>query len=609
LSTWKFDTTGPGFESHRPLLKSLTYEHVVRDSAVDREHIRRVAYGIKRLAESRGHVAYQVDVPVPRQHIHAPQMNSFLFAQGAFGFLTLLLSGLLVVNLISAMLVGQIREIGIMKAVGASGRQIGAMYLLLALALGLLACAIAIPVAATIGRAYAQFTADLLNFRVGGVPIPRSAFLIQLIVGALLPVVAAAVPVLRGVRVTVNAALRDVGIADRDSVAATGRRFAYATGVSRALLLAFRNAFRRRQRALLTALTLAVGGAMYVGALTLRIAVGASVDRLFAPWRYDVMVRINRPIAAVSLEHALSRVPGVARAVAWGSARGGVANADGTIGTAFPIRAVPATTRMVSTRTAVGRWFRPGEDDAIVVNTRLVADDSSVALGRVVRLIVDGKRGSWRVVGVAEVSQQPLAFVSPKALARQTHSTLVNEAVVVAATKADALALAQRMHPALGDLGMDVATTEIVDATRSAVEDHLVMVAGFLGVMSQLIIVIGGLGLGATMSIGVLERTREIGVLRAIGARQTSILGLIQVEGLAIALVSWVVSLPLSVPMSYTLARVFGGIMLPTTPVYWPGLSGLARWMAVVVVVSVTSCLWPAWRAMRVSVRQALAYE
>jgi putative ABC transport system permease protein len=263
----------------------------------------------------------------------------------------------------------------------------------------------------------------------------------------------------------------------------------------------------------------------------------------------------------------------------------------------------------VSTRTVSGRWFRPDEDDAIVVNTRLVADDSSVAPGRVVPLLIDGKRRSVHVVGVAEIGLQPLAFMSRNALASQTRDTLVDEAVVTATMQGHALALAQRVQPALGDLAIDVTTTEIVDATRSAVEDHLVMVAAFLGVMSQLIIVIGGLGLAASMSIGVLERTREIGVLRAIGARELSILGLIQVEGLAIAVVSWIVSLPLSVPMSYILARVFGGIMLPTTPVYWPGLGGLARWMAVVVVVSFVSCMWPAWRAMRVSVRQALAYE
>ena len=74
------------------------------------------------------------------------------------------------------------------------------------------------------------------------------------------------------------------------------------------------------------------------------------------------------------------------------------------------------------------------------------------------------------------------------------------------------------------------------------------MVAGFLGNMSLLMLVVGGLGLASTMSLGVLERTREIGVLRAIGARHGSILAMVQIEGLVIALLSWALAIPLSLP-------------------------------------------------------------
>ena len=65
---------------------------------------------------------------------------------------------------------------------------------------------------------------------------------------------------------------------------------------------------------------------------------------------------------------------------------------------------------------------------------------------------------------------------------------------------------------------------------------HLLMVADFLGVMAWVMIAVGGLGLASTMSLAVLERTREIGVMRAIGARHGAIHLIIQVEGLVIAL-------------------------------------------------------------------------
>ena len=144
---------------------------------------------------------------------------------------------------------------------------------------------------------------------------------------------------------------------------------------------------------------------------------------------------------------------------------------------------------------------------------------------------------------------------------------------------------------------------------RAVIEDHLLMVAGFLGIMAKLIIIVGGLGLASTMSLGVLERTREIGVMRAIGAGHRSILGMVQIEGLVMALLSWLAAIPLSIPMSIILARAFGRIMLPVPVNLQPDISGIVRWLVVVVSVSAVACLWPAGRAIRIPTARALAYE
>ena len=107
----------------------------------------------------------------------------------------------------------------------------------------------------------------------------------------------------------------------------------------------------------------------------------------------------------------------------------------------------------------------------------------------------------------------------------------------------------------------------------------------------------------------MLERTREIGVLRAIGAANRSIFSMVQVEGLVIAVLSWVVAIPLSVPMSVILARAFGKVMIPVPVKYVPEVSGVVTWLAIVVGVSIVACAWPAARAMRVTAAKALAYE
>ncbi|HEV8409601.1 MAG TPA: FtsX-like permease family protein, partial [Gemmatimonadaceae bacterium] len=139
--------------------------------------------------------------------------------------------------------------------------------------------------------------------------------------------------------------------------------------------------------------------------------------------------------------------------------------------------------------------------------------------------------------------------------------------------------------------------------------DHLLMVAGFLLLMAQLTVVVGGLGLASTMSLSVLERTREIGVLRAIGASHSSILWMVQIEGLVISLLSWALAIPLSVPMSLLLGRAFGKVMFPVPPAYLPEASGVAIWFGVVLGVSLLACAWPARRATGITTAAALAYE
>ena len=227
------------------------------------------------------------------------------------------------------------------------------------------------------------------------------------------------------------------------------------------------------------------------------------------------------------------------------------------------------------------------------------------------RLTIGGKAADWTIVGVAESGPQPLAYA-----VRETIAGLVSNGRVVGASVAvtlkggaSQLELVQRLRADLDARGLSVQTSQLLSEGRAALEDHMLMVAGFLGIMSQLMIVVGGLGLASTMSLAVLERTREIGVLRAIGARHHNILAMVLVEGLVIGLSSWVIAIPASLPMSIVLGKAFGRVMLPVPVTFVPEPAGVAQWLAVVLVVSVTASAFPAWRALRVPTKAALAYE
>jgi putative ABC transport system permease protein len=585
-------------------------QFTVTDPVPSRESVRQLAWRVKALAEAEGRRVGRIDVPVPGQHIHAAQIESLTLVQGAFGVLTLMVCGCLIVNLISAMLAGQRRELGVMKAIGASERQLAAQILVLAAGLGVLAVAVALPVAAWLGRLYGSFQGELLNFPVDRYAIPAWAAMVQAAIGIGLPVLAAAWPVAKACRQPVADALRETGLPASTS-GNRARRWLQGVRLARPQLLSLHNAFRQRLRFWLSLLALAVAGAVFVGAGNLRVAVKHSVDLLFDAQRYDMTLRVTVPRPARDLVAAAAAVPGVAVAEAWGRASAGLADDDGTVGNAFDLLAVPVHSRVLAPMLRNGRWLLDDEHDSVVIGSALLKDNPGLRLGQRMPLLIEGRPVSLRIVGVVDSGPEALAFTSQSEPVAWRGGELASILLIQASDRSDAgqLELIHRLRASLENQGVAVGASHLLSDSRQGIEDHLQMVVSFLGMMGWVMIVVGGMGLASTMSVGVLERQREIGVLRAIGASGRAILGMVQLEGLVMALLGWLLSLPLSVPVSVLLGEAFGRVMFAIPTSLTPEPSGALRWLALVTAVSVLACAWPARQAMRMPVVKALQYE
>jgi putative ABC transport system permease protein len=228
----------------QPFLDPLNI--VVKTRTLDQQHIRRVAADIRRLAESRGHIVRRVDLPTPGEHPHAHVMGILLLAMSSFGFCILALSGVLVVNLMTALLASQFRQIAVMKAIGATRRQIAFIYLGETLLLGTTAILVGVPIGIVGGRQLSRLMAALLNFDIASFATPAWVYLLGIAGGMLVPLLATALPVWNASRVPVRLALADFGI----SQDAFGTSILDATlerigGPARPLLLALRNNLRR----------------------------------------------------------------------------------------------------------------------------------------------------------------------------------------------------------------------------------------------------------------------------------------------------------------------------------------------------------------------------
>jgi len=582
-------------------------------NAFDEAHVRRVAEETKQRLERLGYPVRRMEVPTPGEHPHAAIMGMLLLALAGFGLLALGLSGVLVVNLVTAMLASQIRQIGVMKAIGGSRAQIASIYLGQALGLGALALLIAIPVGIWGGRVLSRALGVFLNFDITSYAVPAWVYGLEAAVGLLAPLSAAAYPVVRGSAVPVREALSDFGVGQGQfGAGAFDRALARIGGASRPLLLAIRNSFRRRTRLLLTLATLTVGGVFFMSALNVRSSLVRTLDLLFASKKFDLALSLPGRVEALSLERALRTTPGVASFEGWITTE---AEGQGSGGppVRFSVVAVPVPTRILALTMVEGRDLQPGDVNAIVVNGALAAKGIGSRVGDDVTLRIDSTDATWRVVGKAREAFSPaMGYVSRRFFDQGgDHAGSSNSARLVLERKdlAGIAAVRAALDARLGREGLSVLGSSAKSDGRYSFDQHVLMIYVFLIAVSAMFLGVGGLGLVTTMSLNVLERRREMGVMRALGATPGAVCRIMAAEGVVIGLMSWaasgIVAWPVSLIMGHWVAKGMftNGLDFAFEPI------GLWIWLGACVGLGALASALPAWRASRRAVREAISYE
>jgi putative ABC transport system permease protein len=149
-------------------------------------------------------------------------------------------------------------------------------------------------------------------------------------------------------------------------------------------------------------------------------------------------------------------------------------------------------------------------------------------------------------------------------------------------------------------------TTTQLKETNAAQLDILIVL---LLAMVVLIAIVGGLGLAITMSLNVMERTREIGILRSLGAQNGVVRRFVIVEGLMIGLISWALSIPCSIPLAIWLGNSLGISLLARPLDYIFSMPAVLIWLGLMIFISIMASMIPAQSAARLTIRDALVYE
>ena len=521
--------------------------------------------------------------------------------------LALLSALVLISNTMTTLVAEQTGEIGIMRAVGARRRQVAAVYVRTALLLGALGVLTGVALGIVVSNVLARYFGSMFWAVDVGFGVDTTVLAVSVLVGLLVPPLAALPAIRRGLRVDLREALESTGsaVGGQDAGDRALRRVRF---LPRPIQIGLRGVGRRRRRSLATTLIIALA----VGNLLAILGVASAATRSSrAAWGEHLEdVRIwtgGRDLFDERAAHTIRTTPGVARA------QPALVRAVELSGEEAFVWGVPREP-LIRYRMAEGRWFSAAEDQSrerVAVIERKLAQRTGTEVGDRVTLTTPDGAAQMRIVGIATNRQEggtvlfvPLTTLrsvigEPTGVSSYWIKTTSTDHEVVDRTTS-------RLEDRLDALGYEMAGEITYIEERDEIAANRT-ITNTIAVLGFLIVAMSMVGLANAITMSILERTREIGILRCVGARARDVRRIFATEGLTLAFAGWLVGIPVGYALDRFLVRLLWEIAEVDIPVVFPPWN-IAFALVGTVALALLIMLLPIRRAVRFRPGDALRY-
>ena len=527
-----------------------------------------------------------------------------------FGVITLvaLLSALVLIsNTMTTLVSEQTGEIGIMRAVGARRRQIALVYVKTALLLGVLGTLAGVALGIVLSNVLAGFFGSTFFAIDVGFGVEATVLVVSVAVGVLGPALAALPAIRRGVRVDLREALESTGsaVGGQDAGDRALRRVRF---LPRAMQIGLRGVGRRKRRSLATVLivALAVGNLLAI----LGIAASATKASRTAWGEHLEDLRIWTSGSTAFDDRAARTIrstPGVAQAQP-----ALVNDVELSREEAF-VWGVPHEP-LIRLEVTEGRWFSAGEEQArerVAVIERNLAERTGTEVGERVTLSTAGGAARFRIVGIASNRQEDgtVLFV-PLTTLRSVVGEPTGVSTYWIKTTSPEHALVDRTTTRLEDrlnaLGYEIGGEITYVEERNEIASNRTLTTS-IAVLGLLIVAISMVGLANAITMSIIERTREIGILRCVGARARDVRRIFATEGVALVLAGWLLGIPIGYALERFLVWLVKEVVEVDLPFVFPPWN-IAFALAGTVALALLIMLLPIRRAVRFRPGDALRY-
>jgi putative ABC transport system permease protein len=543
-----------------------------------------------------------LEIRDPDTYTGQRELETLLRLMTVLSGLGVLISTFLVTNTLAAIVAEEVREIGILKALGTPRSQILRVYLWTGLVYGLVGTPLGLAVGYGGGWQILRYLGYLLNVDVGAFRPDWVATVLGCVVGLGVTVPASLFPAWRGTRVTVRQALQGYGIR-----AELGEGSLTRLPLPPLWAFPLRNLARRPGRSATTLLVTAVAVTALLAARITQSSLDFSVQALFGVYASDAWIWFDEPVGA-DFTGELRSVDGIEAAEGW------VISQCILRGEQVRLWGLPAETTLYRHDIVAGRWYAPGTGDEAVLSLDL-AERQGWRVGDLAEIEVGGHVRHFRLVGIVRdeaifgLGDAPIGKVFlPLPIAQQMEG--------------------QRGWVDFFAVGLDRHDRPGVDTIMAAVEHKYRslrpvteplylgydqaragtrVVGGLLGAMVVIVGTVGLVGILNTQTLNVLERRREIGVLRALGALRGHLVRFFVVEGVTLGGLGFL----LGAVTGWAVARLLVGIIgeaLITLQFVVP-LSDVLLGLLLALLLSSVGGIVPALGAARLRTVEVLRYE
>lgn len=549
----------------------------------------------------------EIEVPEnPGESMHAGEYDSTMFLLRLFSFVALLFGSMIIANLMSAIMDTQIKQIGILKSIGAKVSRIFAAYLL-AFTVLFTGCVLIAAVVVNVSSGYLSILfLKLSDIIPGDTSISIGWNVLFMGVSLIIPLIIVTFPLIKGSKITVKQAFDDTGIAaDKINSSVHLKNIK-----NRVLSLSIRNVFRKKKRFALNIGLLTFGGVIFISIITVYLSLQCDLDSYMESLKYDYQFQIGENGNEQELTSKLNDIEGLDEYEIWGNTYCSYMSGDG-IENMCQIIAPQYLSKFIVPKMTEGAWYDDyAQDDSHIVISEELASEQNWKLGEKVTLSLTGQNHEFIVGGILKEFEKQEIYM-PQSLLEQYVEKEIWTYSVKCRTGASGISTRKYYEELTGRMekkGIAAVSGESRAQMKSVLMNHFAVTLNSCLVVSVLLVIVSGFGLSASMSIQAEERKKEIGILKAIGARTRKIKNMLQTEGNVLSLVGFLVTIPAGLLVALGGCEVFGDYVFDKA-IQFDIISFLIAcgiWFAFSFVITCGAVRGSAKRSARLTIKEVL---